>query len=487
MIKRLFLLLLVVVLGLVAVVFANTLRTESRQLQVTAVQKAAVDTPAAAQRLAGAIPFKTIASADDPEAGNAEFFKLHAYLEKTFPKTHAALQREVIGGKSLLYTWKGTDPRARPIALMAHQDVVPIAPGTEKEWKVDPFAGEVKDGFIWGRGTWDNKGNLFAQMEAVEMLLTAGFAPSRTIYLVMGHDEEVSGLRGAKAMADTLKQRGVQLEWLLDEGLLITDGILPVDKPAALIGVAEKGYATYQLSVDAAAGHSSMPPARTSIGIMSRALARLEDKQRPAELAGVGREMFETLAPEVTGPSRFLLSNMWLFKPLLEWQLQKAASTNAMLRSTTALTIVNAGNKENVIPGHSEASVNYRILPGETTDIIERHVKSAVGDDAVVVKPRPGNVDPSPVSSTDSAGYRTINRTIREIFPPAIVLPGLMLGGTDSRHFVGVSDAIFRFSPVRAKSEDLQMLHGTNERMSLANYAEMIQFYNQLLRNTSAK
>lgn len=483
MIKRLFLLLLVVVLGLAAAVVVNTLRTESRQLQVAPVQKAAVDSQAAAQRLAGAIAFKTIFNPETPDTNADEFYKLHAYLEKTFPKAHATLTREIINGKSLLYTWKGTDPKAKPIALLAHQDVVPIAPGTEKEWKADPFAGEIKDGFIWGRGAWDNKGNLMSQMEAVEMLLASGFQPRQTIYFIMGHDEEVSSQAGAKSIAAMFKERKIQLEWVLDEGLVVTQGILPTDKPAALIGVAEKGYASYQLTVDAVAGHSSMPPAKTSIGTISRALARLEDRQRPAALAGVAREMFETLGPETAGANRFLLTNVWLFKPVLEWQLQKAASTNAMLRTTTALTIVKAGNKENVLPGRSEATVNYRILPGETTDMIEQHVRSAVGDDAVTIKAMPGAVNPTPVSPTSSAGYHAINRTVRETFPPAIVIPALVVGGTDSRFFSDVSDATFRFSPVRARNEDLQLIHGTNERVSVANYTEMIQFYHQLLRN----
>jgi carboxypeptidase PM20D1 len=484
MIKRLFLLLLVVVLGLAVAVFVNTIRTESRQLQVTAVQLPAVDAQAAAQRLSTAITFKTISSAEDPNASDAEFFKLHAYLEKTFPKAHAAMQREVISGKSLLYTWKGSDAKARPIALMAHQDVVPIAPGSEKDWKAEPFGGEIKDGFIWGRGAWDNKGNLFSQMEAVEALVAAGFVPNRTVYLIMGHDEEVSGLRGARVVADTLKQRGVQLEWLIDEGLLVTEGILGgLDKNAALIGVAEKGYATYYLSLDAASGHSSMPQQRTAIGMMSTALTRLEDKQLPASIRGVSAEMFETLAPEMSGVNRLLLSNLWLFRPLVKMQLEKAASTNAAMRTTTALTIVNAGNKENVIPGHIEAAVNFRIIPGETLQSVEQHVKSTVNNDAIAIKPGGGNAEPSPISPTEGPGYRAISRTVRETFKNTIVAPGLMLGGTDSRHFAGVSDAIYRFSPVRARSEDLPRFHGTNERLSLANYGEMIQFYQQLLKN----
>ncbi len=484
MFKRLALVLLVASLGLAAAVFVNTVRTPSRQMQVLPVPLPAIDSAAAAERLARAIPFRTISSYEDADSNNEEFFKLHAYLEKTFPKAHAALTREVIGGKSLLYTWKGTDASAKPIALMAHQDVVPIAAGTEKEWKAEPFAGEVKDGFVWGRGAWDNKANLFSQLEAIELLVASGFQPVRTVYLVMGHDEEVSGLRGAKVIADTLKQRGVQLAFVLDEGLVVTEGIMPgLRAPAALIGLAEKGYATYYLDLDAEPGHSSMPPQRTTIGMMSAALARLEDRQFPAALRGIAAQMFEDLAPEMTGLNRVLLSNLWLFRPLVQMQLEKGASTNAMLRTTTALTIVNAGNKDNVLPGHASAAVNFRVLPGDTLASVEAHVKDAVQNDRIVVKPYAGNAEPSPVSPTDGAGYRAIGRSIRETFKDTVVAPGLMVAATDSRHFTGISDAVFRFSPVRAHSEDLARFHGTNERVSIANYAEMIQFYHQLLRN----
>lgn len=486
MIKRLFLLVLLVVLGLGVAVGINTVRTESRQLQVPAAQLTAVDAEAAAKRLAVAIPFKTISSEQQANANDEEFFKLHAYLEKTFPKTHAALQREVIGGKSLLYTWKGTDPKARPIALMAHMDVVPIASGTEKEWQAEPFGGEIKDGFIWGRGTWDNKGNLFSQMEAVESLVAAGFQPSRTVYLVMGHDEEVSGQRGARVIADTLKQRGVQLDYVLDEGLLITDGIIPgLTQPAALIGLSEKGIGTYHLTVDGAPGHSSMPPRKSTIGMMSTALERLEDKQMPAALQGIAASMFETLAPEMSGINRVLLSNLWLFRPLVKMQLEKQPVTNASLRTTTALTIVASGNKENVVPGHAEATVNFRLLPGDTLADVERHVVQVIDNDAIKVKPSPGNSEPSPVSPTDVMGYRALNRSIREVFKNTLVVPGLYIAASDSRHFTQVSDAVYRFTPMQARAEDLSRFHGTNERLSIAAYGQMIQFYQQLLKNSA--
>jgi len=485
-IKRIFLGLLLVLVALAAALAVNTWRQPSRQVAVAPAPPLRLDVQAAAERLAGAIRLRTVSALDDPAANGAEFEKLHAYLAQQFPKVHATLQREVVGRHALLYTWAGSDPAAAPVALMAHQDMVPIAPGTEKAWSVDPFAGVIRDGFIWGRGTMDDKGNLMAQLEAVESLLAEGFRPRQTVYFVFGDDEEVSGLRGAQPIAELLKSRGVKLAWVLDEGLLVLDGVLPgLTKPAALIGLAEKGYATFFLSLDAAPGHSSMPPRHSAIGQMSAALARLEATPMPGGIRGIAADMFGTLAPEMSPFNRVMLSNLWLTGPLVQSQLEKSPSSNAMLRTTTALTIVRAGNKDNVLPGRAEAAVNFRVLPGDTIDGVEAHLKKALGNEAIQVKRYPGNSEPSPVSPTDSAGYRAIERTVREVFPDAAVAPGLMTAATDSRHMTLVSDAVYRFSPIRVKGEDLGRFHGTDERLSVAGYGDMIRFYQQLLRGTA--
>lgn len=489
MIKRVLIILLALVALLVAAVAINTFRQGSRQISVPPAPPLAVDEKGAAERLGGAIRFQTIASRDDPDANAAEFRKLHDYLQQRYPKTHATLKRELVGGLSLLYTWPGTDPQAKPILLMAHQDVVPVSPGTESKWEVPPFSGEVKGGYVWGRGSWDDKGNLIAQMEAVEMLVASGFKPRQTIYLAYGHDEEVSGQRGAVEIARLLQSRGVKLEFVLDEGLLITDGIMPgLGKPAALIGIAEKGFLSVVLKVPATPGHSSMPPPKGSsaIGMMSAALRRLDDEQLPANIRGVAREMFETLAPEMGGFQRVALSNLWLFGPVVQAQLEKGASTNAMLRTTTALTVVKAGNAENVIPGLAEAVVNFRLLPGDTIASVTDHVKQKAGSDRFELMALPGAAEPSPVSPTQSASYQLINRTMRQLFPDVLVAPGLMVAATDSRHFTALSDHVYRFSPVRARPEDLSRFHGTNERIATANLAEVVRFYHQLLSNTSA-
>ncbi|MBA3771320.1 MAG: M20 family peptidase [Ramlibacter sp.] len=489
MIKRVFSALLALVLLVAAAVAVNTLRHGSRQLEVAPAPALPVDEKGVAERLSGAIRFQTIASRDDAHASAAEFRKLHEYLQQRYPRLHAALKRETVGGYSLLYTWPGSDDKAKPILLMAHQDVVPISPGTEGRWEVAPFSGEVKAGYVWGRGSWDDKGNLIAQMEAIEMLLAAGFKPRQTIMLAYGHDEEVSGQRGAVQIARLLKERNINFDFVLDEGLLITDGIMPgLAKPAALIGIAEKGFLSVVLKLPATPGHSSMPPPRgtSAIAMMSAALRRLDDEQLPAGLRGVAREMFETIAPEMGGFNRVALANLWLFGPVVQRQLEKGASTNAMMRTTTALTVMKAGNAENVIPGLAEATVNFRLLPGDTIAAVTEHVKKKAGSERFELMALPGAAEASAVSPTQSSSYQLINRTVRSLFPDVVVAPGLMIAATDSRHFTSLSDHVYRFSPVRAKPEDLMRFHGTNERISTGNLAELVRFYHQLLRNAAA-
>jgi carboxypeptidase PM20D1 len=486
LIRNILLATIAAIVVLAGVLAFNVVTHGSRQIEVAAVPRAPVDAEAAAARLSEAIRFRTISNFENPDSDADALRGLQGHIAKSFPTFHAAARREIVGEFSLLYSWEGSDPKAAPIALLAHQDVVPVAPGTEKDWQQPPYDGVIADGFIWGRGSWDDKGNLYSMLEAAEAMAKAGFRPKRTIYFAFGHDEEVGGLRGAKVIAAALASRGVRLDFVLDEGLLIADGMIKgLDKPAALIGVAEKGYVTLVLTAHATPGHSSMPPRDTAIGMMSTALARLEDHRLPMQVRGAVSEMFDTLAPEMRGFNRVVLSNLWLFKPLLLREFAKNGPSEATIRTTTALTIFNAGDKDNVLPGTASASVNFRLMPGDSQASVIEHVRSTVGNDRITIEPSPGNAEPPPVTGTAGPSFRMLNRTIREIFPDVVVAPGLMVAGTDTRHYGGITDNIFRFSPVRANSDDLKRFHGTNERLSIEGYADMIRFYRRLIENSA--
>jgi carboxypeptidase PM20D1 len=484
MIKRLFLGLIALVGLLVLVLVGNTLRQGSRQVAVPPLAPMPLDKAAIAESMATAVRAKTISGLLDPVGVAAEFDKLHGHLLARYPLAHGAMKREVIGGHSLLYTWPGSDPQALPILLMAHQDVVPIAPGTEKLWTQPPFDGVIENGMLWGRGTLDNKSNAITQFEAVEMLVKAGFKPRRTVYFVLGHDEEVRGLQGAVPIAALLKERGIKLELLIDEGMAVTEGVLPgMAKPVALIGLGEKGLMSLRLRATAKPGHSSMPPGPgdSAIGMLSNALARLDANPLPGGIDGAAAAMFRAIAPELPFGQRMAMSNLWLLRPVVENMLAKGAATNAMMRTTTALTIFNAGNKENVLPGQADAVVNFRILPGDSVASVTEFVKTTIADPRIEVSLVSTASEPSKLASPDAPQYKLIERTVREIFPDALVAPSLMLAGSDARHFQDLTDHSYRFMPIRFQSADLQRVHGTDERIAVDQLADMVRFYHRLI------
>lgn len=486
--KKILLLIVVTILCLLAAISFNTLTTPSRQLQITARPATTVDVSKAAERLASAIRHQSIASASDAQLNRDHFLALHAQLAADYPLVHATLTQQRINDTALLYTWQGSEPNLPAVVLMAHMDVVPIAPGTEADWLQPPFAGVISNGFVWGRGAWDDKGNLIAQLEAVEALLARGFKPARTVYLAYGADEEVNGERGAKTIAAMLQASGVKAEFVIDEGMLITEGMIAgLDAPAAIVGVAEKGYLSATLTVSTEPGHSSMPPTNNAGAVtrLSEVLLRLRDHEMPATISGVAREMFETLGPEMHGLNRVALTNLWLFEPLVKAQLTHAPSTNAMLRTTTAFTMLSAGNKDNVLPGRAEATINFRMLPGDGSDAVLAHIQqqaaAVMPTDQFHISRLPFGGEASPVSSTEAPGYRAIQQALRELEPDTLVAPGLMLGASDSRHYSAISAQIYRFSPIHATAEDLPRFHGTNERLALTDLATMIRFYQRLI------
>lgn len=486
--KRFFRNLGIVLVVLLAIMVVKALATSSRQIAGAPADAPAVDDAKAAEHLSRAVTFQTVSHQDPAQNDPAAFQGLHAALQEMFPRAHQTLTREVVGGSSLLYTWKGKDAGKAPIILLGHMDVVPVEPGTEGDWQKPPFSGAIDGGFVWGRGTMDFKLAVVGLLEAAEALIAAGYSPSRTIYFAFGHDEEVSGVKGATSIVELLKSRNVHAAYVLDEGMVVTEGILKgIDRPVALVGIAEKGYLTVEISVEGQGGHSSMPGRPTTIGILAKALDRLENHPMQAHIDGPARALFETLAPEMPFGNRLILTNLWLLSPLAKKVLAGSPATDAILRTTTAPTMLEGSIKENVLPKRARALVNFRILPGDTRESVLAHVKNAVADERVQVRAAEGiSQDPSAVSDASGPGYKSIERSIRQIFPDAIVAPSLVLGATDSRYYQGLADGVYRFSPQRTRDEDRARIHGTNERLSVKNFGEAVRFYAQLIKNGDA-
>lgn len=469
--------------ALALVLLANALRPGAGQEPAEAAPQLALERDEIAARLAAAVRIPSI-SRGDGAADLAPFRELHRLLARQFPRLHAALEREEVAGGSLLYRWPGSDASAAPILLMGHLDVVPVEPGTEERWTHPPFAGRVDAEFVWGRGTLDDKLSVLGICEAVERLLGDGFGPRRTVYLAFGHDEEVGGNDGAGAIAALLAERDVRLAFTIDEGMgIVGRGLVPaVDRDVALIGVAEKGYLTLELLASASGGHSSTPPRDTSVGRLARALARLEAHPLPEAIRGPVAAMFDALSGEASFGMRLLLRNRWLFDPLLRAALRGEPAQAAMLQTTTAPTVLRAGIKDNVLPSEARALVNFRILPGDSVEGVVAHVRRSIADPDVELRTVEAR-EPSATSDPDSESYRILARTIREVFPGAAVAPALVLGGTDSKHYGEVAEQSFRFVPLRLAPEDLKRIHGTDERIAIESYLDVVRFFVQIVRN----
>jgi carboxypeptidase PM20D1 len=462
------------------------MRLASKQVPSGEPDALDLDAQGAAERLARATTFQTISHQDPGAFDAAPFLGLHDYLEQAFPRVHDVLTREVVNRYSLLYEWQGSDPSLRPAALAAHLDVVPIEPGTEGRWTQPPFGGRIVDGYIWGRGTLDDKGSALGILEAVEALLGEGFQPQRTVYLAFGHDEEIGGRHGAAQIAALLSERGVELDYVIDEGFAVVEGLVPfVSEPVGLVGVAEKGYVSVELVVETEGGHSAMPPKQTAIGILSAAIHKLEQNPFPAKLQGPARMMFDFLAPEMGVGMRAVLANLWLLGGIVKRQLAAAPVTNATLRTTTAPTVIEGGVKENILPTKVRAVVNFRIQPGDTVDYVVERVRRTVDDARVQVRAS-GDMksEPSPVSPPDSLQFKALQRTIGQLFSGVVVAPGLVTGATDCRYYARLSENAYRFSPLWVTQEDMERVHGTDERIAVEDYARVVRFYAQLLRNT---
>jgi carboxypeptidase PM20D1 len=423
-----------------------------------------VNVDAAASRLAGAVRFRTISNLPPQPFDTTAFLGLHAYLEETYPGVHGALSRERVNDLSLLFTWEGTDPGLAPVVLMGHLDVVPIIPGTEEEWSYGAFDGVVADGFVWGRGTMDDKVSVLAILEAVESLVAEGYRPERTLYLAFGHDEEIGGPRGAAALADTIARRSPKLALVVDEGGAVVEDAFPgLTRPAALVGVAEKGFLSVRLRARAEGGHSSMPPATTSVGILAAAIHRLEQSPFPASLDGPTGAMLQTLAPELSLGMRTLLGNLWLFGPLVERVMTGTSTGAAMVRTTTAATMFTVESTLDRI---------RRVVDDERVELEVAYEGAAQ--------------DPSPVSDPGGAAFTLVARTIHEALGnrDLIVLPYLVVGGTDAKYYSGRSPNVFRFLPVSLGERGPAALHGTDERLPAQDFADAIRFFHRLIRNT---
>ncbi len=423
----------------------------------------------------------TISRMDESLVDFGQFDRFVSTLERLYPVVHRQLDREIVAGHSLLFRWSGR-AATEPVVLMAHYDVVAA---TDYGWDHGPFeaniVGEGDDAVIWGRGAIDDKGSLVALLEAVESALVDGIVPTHDVYLVFGHNEETTG-EGAAAIAELLEQRGVRPLLVLDEGGAIVRGALPgVSAPVAAVGVSEKGTTLLELVVEQAGGHASTPPRLTATARLARAIVRLNDHPFPAGFSSPVREMFRTLGPHATGAIGRAFRSARFAEPILLRRFSTGTDEmRAMTRTTQAVTLLEAGQAANALAEKAAATVNVRVAVGSSVQAALQHVRRVIRDDAVDIRVISAG-EPAPVSPTAGHEWGLLGAAIRNTFPDVIVTPYVQNGATDSRHFVGLTNAVYRFAPFEISKDERDALHAKNERIHVTSFLRGIDFYRALI------
>lgn len=485
---KIFLIILGIIVLLIALTAIKAALYKAKPIKIEPMQKENVDSARVQKHLSQAIQIKTISNPDDDKVDWSEFDKFHEFLKNEYPLTHKTLKRENVSQASLLYTWQGTDKSLEPIALLSHQDVVPISEGTYDDWEHDPFEGFNDGEYIWGRGAVDMKNHLICVMEAVETLLEEGYSPKRTVYLCFGHNEEIvaGSNNGAHSIMQVLKDRGVHLDSTLDEGGAIIKANIRglIDGNLAGIGIAEKGYADYKISIKAKGGHSSQPPKHTAVGMISEAVRDLENHQFKSKMLPSVYNLFNHVGRYTSFPARMVMCNLRLLKPVFIAVMKKFPPAATFVRTTTACTMLSGSPASNVLPQSASVTVNFREMPGDTIADTEAHIKNVIKNKEIEVEFLKGK-EASKVSSTDSEAFKAIDKLAMQISEKNIVAPFLVMGGTDSYHYEEICDNMYRFSPFTLDTAIMLTTHGTNERIPIDQLPIGVEFFKRYIKEMS--
>lgn len=419
----------------------------------------------------------TVSHVDRSRIDTAAFDALVAELETLFPLLHANLERTRIGAHGLLFHWRGAADD-KPVVLMAHTDVVPVDP--DSTWQHGAFSGDIADGFLWGRGTLDDKGCVVGICEAVERLLEADLMPAQDVWLSFGADEEVMGSNAQEAV-DVLAGRGVRPWLVLDEGGAVAAGAFPgVAAPLGVVGVTEKGTTAVELVAEGRGGHASMPAPNGPTYRLARAITRLEKAPFAVSAPAPTLELLRRLAPHLPAPLRPLVHGITLNAGAVGRLLSLAGpEAAAMARTTVATTTLSGSPANNVIASTAKAGLNVRIMVGDTVAGVVEHIRRAIDDDSITVTVVDAG-EPSPISPTGEA-FELVEASIRAVFPDAVPTPYVLMGATDSRHFTRISPNVYRFAPFRMSKSQREAIHSFDERIGVEDLLDGANWYQHLI------
>lgn len=411
--------------------------------------------------------------------GDENFAEFRNVLKEVFPSLHEKCDLKILGENALLYKWQGKSSD-KPLVLMGHQDVVPADDG---DWKYPPFEGVIEKGRIWGRGALDCKNTLYACLKAVDELISEGFTPDYDVYIACSDNEETSG-NGAPSIVKYLKDEGIRPFIVLDEGGAILPEAFPgMTKPYAMVGVLEKGYADIKFTARSKGGHSSSPPKNTPIARLSAFVCEVENskifkKQMEPEV----KEMLGEMSKSMSGPLKFLLGNLGVFKPLVTWALPKVSPYgNALLSTTMVFTMSKASSAPNVIPQEASVIANLRFIPHQGVDQSVAALKKIAEKYDIETEVLTAR-DALPPVSTKGEGYKLLTDTLKQVFPDIGIAPYVIMGGTDCRHFQEISDCALRFTPMLLHPDQMSSMHAANESLDIDTLYDGVQFMRELIK-----
>ena len=445
---------------------------------LTQPEPVAVEGALAVDHLAQMVRIPTLSAYDEAAVDTAQFEAFSTLLKTLYPKVHAACPRLDCGEKSLLFHWKGNSNDA-PTVLMAHYDVVPV---DADSWQHPPFCGEVFDGELWGRGTLDTKITLMGILETAETLLSEGFVPQNDIYMAFGGDEEVNG-HGAKDIITYFKAHNVVPAMVLDEGGAVVEGVFPgVKAPIAVIGIGEKGMMNVELQVKSAGGHASTPVIPSALGMLSAAVVACEKQPFAAHITKPVQDMLRTLAPHMPFALRIVTANLWCFGPLLRALSGKlGGEINAMMRTTMAFTMAKGSKQINVIPAQASVGLNLRLINLDTPADVEAALNKRIANANVAVQVQ--HAEPaSPYAATSGPCWDVLSKAVAATWPGCIVSPYLMIACSDSRHYAGFCDNVYKFSAMALTKAQRGLIHTHDERIPVTEVARTVEFFMRLVQ-----
>ena len=438
-----------------------------------------VELDTAVSNLQQLVRCKTVSYNDHSLEDKAEFRKLKDLLPQLYPHVFANCEYTEFPEEAILLRWPGKTP-GDPAVMMAHYDVVPV---DEEKWEKPPFSGIVENGCLWGRGTLDTKITMASALYAANRLIGEGFVPQHDVYFAFSGGEEVNGL-GAVRIVDYFESKGITPSMVIDEGGAVVRDVFPgVKEDCAMVGIAEKGMINVKYTVHSGGGHASAPPPKTPVTTLAKACRSVIEHPFKMHITTPAALMFDTLSRHSSFLYKLIFSNLWCFKPVLDLICKgSGGEMNALVRTTTAFTMMEGSNARNVIPTEASLVSNMRLNPADSVASAVEYLRKTVNDASVDISVLESS-EPSRISTTQCDGWEKVASAVASTWRGCVVTPYLMVQCSDSRHYGRISDKVYRFSAMDLTKEERGTIHGNNERIRVETVAKAAEFYLRLLKS----